>query len=845
MHPFHNYMRTQLHEQLKQRRVVVFYDPGKDFLPFLDELPVVQGNRHIARVSVGDINAYLAKFDGSYFGLRALVEPLVAVDLPEPMIVYVPADKPERKYSVLMELEEAGTSYSPSLKRLARNVLREKLSDGVIDGLLAPENVSYSDIMEYLSQTDDNDQVVSILKLIFPPASDNTQVVAAWLVDEEKDKPVEEKKATAELFGLVGRIGLELGEGTPLKDARMKTLRFALSNEFRSTLSCEPPSQISMIPEPRNADQLHRVKRLTSFLRANHPDAYTTLADRVEVDLGLAHASLEADSLGSVDTFRFEEKLLLRRCGEIIADRRYKDASTIIAGRGASFWAKRDVQRQAQWEACRLMAELGRRIEEVTASLGKANGNPAAWVRRYADKNGWFRVDQAHRQMESFIAGMDDDPESEKPLGILRREYEDLLMRMADGFTKALRTANWAVPEVLHQGKVYPDVVLSTREVTAYFLVDALRYEMGAELMALIKEAEEMTLRPATAALPTITPVGMAALLPGASASFSVVKQNGGVAAKIDSTMLAGASDRVKFIKAKVPGVVDYPLTKLLSASPSKITKDIGGASLVVIRSQDIDALGESGDDHMARQVMDMILGNIARAVRKLARAGIKHFVVTSDHGYQFSLRKEEDMRIDSPGGETVELHRRCWVGRGGTTPPGTVRVNGASLGYDSDLDFVFPTGTGVFKAGGGLTYHHGGASLQEMVVPVLVFRMPATQEARVSGKTVEISKYPAPISNRTFGLRVVIPADLYNKDPVAVRIALISNGEQVGEARMTAGSEYDAGTKCVSLIPGKDVDVGMLLTRDDCKTIRIVVQDAGTDAVLGQTGEIPVKLGI
>ena len=45
-------------------------------------------------------------------------------------------------------------------------------------------------------------------------------------------------------------------------------------------------------------------------------------------------------------------------------------------------------------------------------------------------------------------------------------------------------------------------------------------------------------------------------------------------------------------------------------------------------------------------------------------------------------------------------------------------------LGYDTDLDFVFPSGDGVFKAGGDLSYYHGGLSLQELVVPVLCVRM-------------------------------------------------------------------------------------------------------------------------
>jgi len=53
-------------------------------------------------------------------------------------------------------------------------------------------------------------------------------------------------------------------------------------------------------------------------------------------------------------------------------------------------------------------------------------------------------------------------------------------------------------------------------------------------------------------------------------------------------------------------------------------------------------------------------------------------------------------MRIDKPGGSEVELHRRCWIGRGGGTPPGCIRVDASALGYASDLEFVFPVGSHV-----------------------------------------------------------------------------------------------------------------------------------------------------
>ena len=80
-------------------------------------------------------------------------------------------------------------------------------------------------------------------------------------------------------------------------------------------------------------------------------------------------------------------------------------------------------------------------------------------------------------------------------------------------------------------------------------------------------------------------------------------------------------------------------------------------------------------------------------------------------------------MRMDPPGGQTVDLHRRCWIGRGGSTPAGAVRVTGRKLGYDTDLDFVFPISTAVFKSGGDLAFHHGGPSLQELIVPVITVK--------------------------------------------------------------------------------------------------------------------------
>ena len=79
----------------------------------------------------------------------------------------------------------------------------------------------------------------------------------------------------------------------------------------------------------------------------------------------------------------------------------------------------------------------------------------------------------------------------------------------------------------------------------------------------------------------------------------------------------------------------------------------------------------------------------------------------------------------------------------------------------------------------------------------------------------------------------------------LALRVVLLSGNEQVGQAGMAAGADLDRASGVLHVKPGAEASVGLLLTRDDCKTVRVVVLDPASDAVLDQSDEIPVKLGI
>jgi hypothetical protein len=861
-HGLHQHIASTLDRLLRERRVVVFYDLREEFRPFLDELDVVgTGVGDLPRVCIHDTLTHVARFEGSFFALKAAVEPILAAPRPEPVLIYVPGYAKERLgklrapatlntaqgkdvWNVLFELDCAGKSYEPSLRGLARNELRRRYTDGDIDEMLAPESLTYHDIVRFLRDDADGSGAASLVRLVLGNGS-SEELICRWLADESRDADLNDKGATVELLKLVkSRLGLSLNESN-LAKSRHQVLRYVLVNEFRADLCGPPPAALAVVPSPPSKEEVQRVREVAVRLRRDYPGAYSNVADGIERELNLSALGIDASTLGTIDTFRFEEVVLLEHAGELIADGQYQPALELVLERRRSFWVDHDLGRLGQWETCRLTAELGLEVDRIRPLLKRGDGSATSWVERYASD--WYRADLAQRALESWVSKLEDEPEPalEKALALVRRHHEALLKDMTAGYTTALVSAGWSVSGVLHQTRIYPDVVEPIRGRVAYFLVDAMRFEMAADLVEQLEGAQELRLVPAVGVLPSITPLGMAALLPGASSSYSVVDYKGKLAARIGDTTMPALAERMKYLKAVRPEAVDVDLGELLQKSTRALEKRLGGASLVVVRSQSIDGLGEMDGGLLARQIMDTVIGNLARAVRKLARTGVEHFVITADHGHQFSIRKEGDMLMDRPGGDTVDQHRRCWAGRGGQTPAAATRVAGANLGYDTDLDFIFPTGLAVFPAGGDLAFHHGGPSLQEMIVPVVTLRMTAVAASAASPSKVMLDELPTALTNRTFGMRVTLSADMFSQEAVPIRLVLLAEGLEVGRCGMAVNAELDRASGILLLQPGASAHVGMMLTRDEFKKVRIVAQDLATDAVLAQSTDIDVKLGI
>lgn len=854
-HPLHSYIAGQIAEKLKDRHIVVLYDKKQELRPFFDELTSEPATKALVSVRVAYLTPKLCVYDGSFLQVRFLVEPVTSGELPEDVLIYVPGVERDDGGSLLMELEKAGAHYRPpALKQIARNVLRKRYLDTHIDDMLKSDALRYVDYAR-MSQDDGSSDGPSLLKGIFG-VIDSLSILTEWLADTGYDAEIVAKAAVGELCGLMrAKLGLDVAETPDLARLRANAARYVFANEFRSDLdsnaklSTRASQGLRSVAELSTKEQSKAISEICQRLRERYAAAYVALADRVEGELGLEADQDLGLALRKVDTFRFEEVAIAASCFDLIAAEKLDEARALVAARQGSFWVDRDIARSAVWQACRLMIDLGVGAAAAATSIGKTNGNPTTWVERYvaAGSDGWFHLDRLQRRLEAIVPEVEEQI-PERAIARVRTLYEDAVRRMSEGFLSAFEKSGCAVASILPQTRIWPEVVKPLSRPVAYVLVDAMRYEMGAELSERIGRFGEICLRPALAALPSITPIGMAALLPGASAEFSVVAQGERLGAVIGGSFLPDQAARHRYLKGQLTDLVDMTLDDALSGPAKSLQKKIGGAQYIIIRSTEIDAAGEANTGTVsARRIMEGIIEDLARCLQRLASAGVENVVVTADHGHLFfASERDQSMRMEAPGGDTVDLHRRCWVGRGGATPPGSLRIQAVKLGYGGDLDLVLPRSTSVFKSGGDLAYHHGGASLQELVIPVVTARLRTDATVKVEKNALTVSHDFEAVTNRIFSIKIELGGPNRNLFDQArrVRPIVLAGDRQVGTAQVAVGAALDGG--CLQLEPKSAVMVGFILTDDTVSSVRIQVLDADTDAVLYVSPkDLPVRFGV
>src|ERR1035441_8129461 len=195
------------------------------------------------------------------------------------------------------------------------------------------------------------------------------------------------------------------------------------------------------------------------------------------------------------------------------------------------FWADVIPAIQARWALIYSAAEVLIEADRVGKALKNAPTTVPALVKAYADNDEpWCLLDTHHRNMESRWYNFDFDSQNEhqgleKLITKAEQRYTAVGSELAKHFITTYQKAKHPIKGLLQQRDIFEKQVkplLCDRKV-AYVWVDALRFEMARELCRLLKDDFGLEIQPAIGTIPTITEIGMAALLPKANESAKVV----------------------------------------------------------------------------------------------------------------------------------------------------------------------------------------------------------------------------------------------------------------------------------------------------------------------------------
>lgn len=720
--PVSEVLLGELKEHVRQRGVVVWLDPDRLFTAFVDRL-------HGAVAPV-------VRYRGSFVTLLRDAAQFAQDVTPTPLVVHLPGlDEATVQRTPALELAAAGYRWSPALVPVVTAAAAGRVAPDALNAFLASvTTLEEADAWLADRLADAAGGLSAVLR-----AMSLAEIVDQLLKPDGTLRPrVAHPSELDELWrALNRRTGLTEAWWAPLaaegrfaaNDVAYALTSWAMCVEYVHDPVARTPRESALAAIPAlPAKVVQDCRALCTALRERSPEFYQRTADETEERIAIERTT-DPSALGLVDTFRFEENAVLRAAiVGLDPDGDTPDSWTPVLrwaeGRAdRSFWLQRDETRRMAWRLVLDAARLAQAMAAAGQTLPRDCDLPGAvaWYTQFG-----ARVDQLHRVLEQDrgLLLKSELPEFDQ-LSDALDQVRDLWWHWARNTAEQwnrLCLRDGFVPEpALMQRNLFDEVVRNGDDgVTAYFVVDALRYEMADALRATFEGAgTTASLSARLAELPTVTEVGMNALAPVcAGGKLRPVVDGGAFKGFVVGEYRVNSPDtRKRAIQDRLGGATCpwMTLKEVTERDVTSLKRGIARAKLVVVHSVEIDKAGESGVGLMG---FDPALRMLREAWHRLREAGVRRFVITADHGFLL-LHQETTL----PHGRRVDPSRRHVLSSVPADHPNEVRVPLAALGYEGASDhLMMPLGLQVFDTlKRGQVFVHGGNSLQERVIPVLV----------------------------------------------------------------------------------------------------------------------------
>lgn len=505
--------------------------------------------------------------------------------------------------------------------------------------------------------------------------------------------------------------------------------------------------------------------------------AMAILAKNAADDLGYK-ASIESatfrDLIGD-DLFEETDRKIIADLARAVTDQAVaaREVADVVRARQSSVWIDRYRQ---LYTAIAAAAELLSQLSTIDFTIASFDEG----LERY--RTDWFRVDQLYRQFTYARRSF----EGPNPLDALRDLVEKtytnkFVYELGNAWQKHVdAAASWQSVALRSQRSFYGDYVaqLLREDKKAVVIVsDALRYEVAEELRTRIRQEDrfDADLEAVLGVLPSYTQLGMAALLPHRTLKHSA----DGKTVLADDLPTNGGGPRAKVLETV--GGTSIPAETFRALTADERREMFKNNRVLYIYHDVIDAIGDKpGTERRVFEAAELALTELVDLVKKTANANATNIFVTADHGFLFqdeALPDQFFLSEKAHGDKILIANKRYVLGHGLKVDDAFATFTAEQLKLDGEIEVQIPKSIHRLKlAGGGTRFVHGGATLQEIVVPVLAINKKRKSDTRL----VNVKVLPD-TDKITTGQLVV---KLFQSEPVSDKIhaRVLRAGLYVGE---------------------------------------------------------------
>lgn len=587
--------------------------------------------------------------------------------------------------------------------------------------------------------------------------------------------------------------------------------RYVLFSEFVFDLPVALPEALHGVPHA-SPEARPIVEDVCERLRSDRKACvvYIERAAAIEAELDLPTLCGAMEDLGERDTFPFEERAFLRVGVKGIVTGDTDATRRVLARQKSAIWLAQG-ESQAQWALVQSALTLVEACEDFERQLFDHTRSQTALIDFYL---GSLReADRLQREFEQTTGHfLDQHGLMDEVIQQARSHYRRLTEKVQGVFVKHIENAGWPPAGRLANTEVFDrrvaDHLKESGRKVAYLMVDALRYELGVALEKLLAEDGPVELYAAYAQLPSITLVGMASVLPGARTGLTLALANDALVPMLDGAAVSTVAQRMGILSKRYGDrFAEMPLSQFVRGK-SKMAETV---DLLVLRSTEIDSQLESNPETTLGLIPETFK-LIRVALHKLRSMGFKEAVIVTDHGFFLNAHAEAgDVCVKPQGKWPVNAHDRMLLGDG-TADTHSLVLSAEKVGIRGDFAQVaMPRSMAPYRA--GHLYFHGGASLAEAVVPVLVARLDTAAPTELRKVLVELNyKNGAKrITTRLPVIEVILHADDMFSQGMSLEILLEaqdSKGSVVGEPR--PGGDVNPATRTVTLMPGQRKQIAL-----------------------------------